>query len=62
MNFEILIAFLFGMVILSATPGPGVLASVSTALSKGFKASLFFISGLVIGDIIFFCYHFIDQR
>jgi threonine/homoserine/homoserine lactone efflux protein len=54
MNFEILIAFLIGMIILSATPGPGVLASVSTALSKGFKSSLLFIGGLVIGDIFFF--------
>lgn len=54
MNFEIILAFLFGMIILSATPGPGVLASVSTALSKGFKSSLLFIGGLVIGDIFFF--------
>jgi threonine/homoserine/homoserine lactone efflux protein len=54
MNFEILLAFLIGMLILSATPGPGVLGSVSTALSKGFKSSLLFICGLVIGDIFFF--------
>ena len=44
------------MIILAVSPGPGpgVLASVSTALSKGFKSSLLFISGLVIGDIFFF--------
>lgn len=42
------------MIILSATPGPGVLVSVSTALSKGFSSSLLFIGGLVIGDIFFF--------
>ncbi|MBN2000834.1 LysE family translocator [candidate division KSB1 bacterium] len=54
MNFDILLAFFLGMIILSATPGPGVLASVSTALSKGFKSSLLFIGGLVIGDIFFF--------
>jgi threonine/homoserine/homoserine lactone efflux protein len=54
MDLKILLAFLFGMIILSATPEPGVFASVSTALSKGFKSSLLFIGGLVIGDIIFF--------
>lgn len=54
MDFEILLVFLFGMIILSASPGPGVFSSVSTALSKGFKSSLLFISGLVIGDIFFF--------
>ena len=54
MNFEILLAFLLGMIVLSATPGPGVFASVSKALSEGFKSSLIFIGGLVIGDIIFF--------
>jgi len=42
------------MIILAVSPGPGVIASVSTALSKGFKSSLLFISGLVIGDIFFF--------
>ncbi len=54
MNLEILFAFTLGMIILSATPGIGVLSSISTALSKGFKSSLLFISGLVIGDIFFF--------
>ncbi len=54
MNCEILLVFLLGMIVLSATPGIGVLASVSKALSEGFKSSLIFIGGLVIGDIIFF--------
>lgn len=53
MNLEILLTFTIGMVILSATPGPGVFASVSKAVGENFKASLFFISGLVLGDIIF---------
>jgi threonine/homoserine/homoserine lactone efflux protein len=53
MNINILIAFLFGMIILSATPGPGVFASMSKAISNGFTASLYLIGGLVIGDIIF---------
>lgn len=54
MDYKILMAFSIGMILLAVSPGPGILASVSTALSKGFKASLLFISGLVIGDIFFF--------
>ena len=48
MNIEILLAFLFGMIVLSATPGPGVIASVSRAVTEGFKLSLAFIGGLVM--------------
>lgn len=53
MNINILLAFLFGMIILAATPGPGVFASISKAITDGFTASLYLIGGLVIGDIIF---------
>ena len=53
MNYEILAGFLVGMIVLSATPGPGVFASMTTAVSDGFKSSLLFIGGLVIGDSIF---------
>jgi threonine/homoserine/homoserine lactone efflux protein len=53
MNINILIAFLFGMIILAATPGPGVLASMSKAIAEGFAASLVLIGGLVVGDVIF---------
>jgi threonine/homoserine/homoserine lactone efflux protein len=54
MNYQMLIAFSLGMIVLSATPGPGVLASVAKALSDGMIAALVFISGLVLGDMIFF--------
>ncbi len=53
MNINILIAFFFGMIILAATPGPGVFGSISKAMSEGFRSSLFFIGGLVLGDITF---------
>jgi threonine/homoserine/homoserine lactone efflux protein len=53
MNINLLIAFLIGMIILAATPGPGVFASMAKAISEGFKASLYLIGGLVTGDIIF---------
>ncbi len=41
------------MIVLAASPGPGVFASVSKAISHGFKSSLFLISGLVVGDVLF---------
>jgi len=40
MNYQMLIAFSLGMIVLSATPGPGVLASVAKALSDGMIAAL----------------------
>jgi threonine/homoserine/homoserine lactone efflux protein len=53
MNINLLLAFLVGMIILAATPGPGVFASMAKALAEGFKASLYFIGGLVAGDMMF---------
>jgi threonine/homoserine/homoserine lactone efflux protein len=54
MNIEVLIAFSIGMIILAVTPGIGVFSSVAQAVSSGFISSLFFVSGLILGDIIFF--------
>jgi threonine/homoserine/homoserine lactone efflux protein len=42
-----------GMIILAATPGPGVITSMARAIAEGFKASLYFIGGLVAGDTVF---------
>jgi threonine/homoserine/homoserine lactone efflux protein len=53
MNFNLLVPFFFGMVILAATPGPGVFASMAKASTAGFKASLYVIAGLAVGDMIF---------
>jgi threonine/homoserine/homoserine lactone efflux protein len=53
MNFNIVIPFFFGMVILAATPGPGVFASMAKASTAGFVASLYLIGGLAVGDMIF---------
>jgi threonine/homoserine/homoserine lactone efflux protein len=52
MNIQLLVTFLFGMIVLAATPGPGVFGSMAKAASEGFKMSLFFIGGLVLGDSI----------
>ena len=54
MNIEVLLAFSIGMIILAVTPGVGVFFSVAQAISGGFISSLVFISGLIMGDIIFF--------
>lgn len=40
------------MIVLAATPGPGVFGSMAKAAAEGFKMSLFFIGGLVLGDSI----------
>jgi threonine/homoserine/homoserine lactone efflux protein len=53
MNFNLLVPFFFGMVILAATPGPGVFASMAKASTAGFVASLYLIGGLAVGDMIF---------
>ena len=53
MNVEMLIAFTIGMIILAASPGPGVFATVSTSITYGFRASMFLLSGLILGDVIF---------
>jgi threonine/homoserine/homoserine lactone efflux protein len=41
------------MLILAASPGPGVFATVSRALASGFRPALAVICGIVLGDIIF---------
>lgn len=54
MNIDILIAFSLGMFVLAASPGPGVLGSVSRALSEGLKSAFYFLTGLITGDTLFF--------
>jgi threonine/homoserine/homoserine lactone efflux protein len=54
MNTDMILAFSAGMLILAATPGPGVIGAVSKAMAEGFRASLYFIGGLALGDTIFF--------
>lgn len=41
------------MFILAITPGPGVFATVSKALSSGFKDTFPLVAGIVIGDLLF---------
>ncbi|QKE27739.1 transporter, LysE family [Arcobacter acticola] len=46
-------AFSLAMFLLAITPGPGVFATISRALSSGFLNASFVLIGIVIGDIIF---------
>lgn len=41
------------MFLLAITPGPGVFATVSKALSSGFRQTVPVILGIVLGDLIF---------
>jgi len=47
------IALGIATLIFALTPGPGVFAAVSQALSYGFRAGLYTIVGIVVGDLIF---------
>jgi len=47
------IGFSVAMLILAASPGPGVFATVARALASGFRPSIVVICGIVLGDIIF---------
>ena len=47
------IGFTVAMLILAASPGPGVFATVARALASGFRPALVVVCGIVLGDIIF---------
>jgi len=47
------IGFAVAMLILAASPGPGVFATIARALASGFRPALTVIGGIVLGDIIF---------
>jgi threonine/homoserine/homoserine lactone efflux protein len=47
------IGFSVAMLVLAASPGPGVFATVARALASGFRPSVAVICGIVLGDLIF---------
>ena len=47
------IGFAVAMLILAASPGPGVFATTARAIASGFRPALAVIWGIVLGDIIF---------
>ena len=47
------IGFSVAMLVLAASPGPGVFATVARALASGFGPSFAVICGIVVGDVIY---------
>ena len=47
------LGFAAAMIILAASPGPGVFATVARALASGFRSAFAVICGIVLGDVIF---------
>jgi len=47
------IGFSVAMLVLAASPGPGVFATIARALASGFRPSFAVICGIVLGDVIF---------
>lgn len=47
------LGFTLAMLVLAASPGPGVMGTVARALSSGFRPALFLIGGIVAGDILY---------
>jgi threonine/homoserine/homoserine lactone efflux protein len=46
------------MLVLVASPGPGVLATVARAIASGFRPALPLICGIVLGDILYLLFAF----
>jgi threonine/homoserine/homoserine lactone efflux protein len=53
MNLVEFIPYIVALAIACAIPGPGIAGSVGTALGAGFRPALWFVSGIVVGDLIF---------
>jgi len=53
MNLISLISLAVAILILAASPGPGVFATVAKSIASGLRPAINVIAGIVIGDIIF---------
>ncbi len=53
MTIETTLALTLAMLVLAATPGPGVFATVAQALGAGFRSALDVVAGIVVGDLLF---------
>ncbi|MCB1516358.1 MAG: LysE family translocator [Hyphomicrobiaceae bacterium] len=47
------IPYVIALGIAAAIPGPGIAASVGKALGSGFRPALYFLNGLVLGDLTY---------
>ncbi|MFC7333327.1 LysE family translocator [Rhodocista pekingensis] len=53
MTLESSLALALALAIFAATPGPGILAVMSCAIARGFRAGLALGAGLVLGDLVY---------
>lgn len=53
MSLTATLSFALAMLVLAASPGPGVMATVARALTSGLRPALVLISGIILGDIVF---------
>lgn len=53
MSFLSFTPYIIALAIAAAIPGPGITASVGTALGSGFRSGLYFVTGLVCGDLFY---------
>ncbi len=53
MTIESLIALLLVSIIAKIVPGPGVFATAAQSLTYGFRSALFFVGGIMLGDLAY---------
>ncbi len=53
MTLYSIIGLSLAIMVLAASPGPGVFATVARSLASGFRPALAVICGIILGDIIF---------
>ncbi len=53
LSFSALVTYIAAFGIAVAIPGPGVLGLVGQALGRGFRAAMFFLVGIVLGDLVY---------
>jgi threonine/homoserine/homoserine lactone efflux protein len=53
MTIETSIAFALACLIVMATPGPGVMATIGRGMTHGFSSTKYFILGIALGDLTY---------
>ncbi|GIL39008.1 LysE family translocator [Roseiterribacter gracilis] len=56
MTLTTVLAFALTLTLAAASPGPGVVAIIAASIGRGFVAGAATTAGIVIGDLIFFCF------
>jgi threonine/homoserine/homoserine lactone efflux protein len=53
MSFQVFCALALASLVMMASPGPGVFATIARSMAFGFRSTLPFIVGIVLGDLIY---------